>query len=54
MKQNKTKPKVKYWYSTEIESCVLCGREKKSRTRVYTKEQSGTIYTEYACPEHFM
>ena len=50
---NKTE-KPKYWYLTEVEYCVLCGRERKSRERVYDKEKSGTVFTEFACGNHFM
>jgi len=46
--------KPKYWYSTEIQYCVVCGREKKYRERVYEKEKSGTTFVEYACGEHFI
>ena len=46
--------KPKYWYLTEVEYCVLCGRERKSRERVYDKEKSGTVFTEFACGNHFM
>ena len=48
------KKKQKYWYATYIEACVLCGREKKIRERVYIKKERGIHYTEFACGEHFM
>ena len=48
--------KKKHWYVTEIEMCVLCGREKKYRSRVYEEPQPHlkTIVTDDACGEHFM
>ncbi len=57
MAKDKTKTiveKPKYWYSTVVLYCVLCGKEKKSRERVYEKELSGTIFQEFACSNHFM
>lgn len=57
MAEAETKTSVKrsnYWYLTEVKYCVLCGREKKSRERVYDKEKSGTVFTEFACDEHFI
>ena len=45
--------KIKYWYSTKIEECVLCGRQRKSRERVYDKEKSGLKLSQFACHEHF-
>jgi hypothetical protein len=39
----------KYWYSTEIHICVLCGSEKKYRTRVHLPELLGTSYTDGIC-----
>lgn len=49
----KIKPLKKYWYRTEIQVCVLCGREKKNRYRVYDRSKSGTIISEDACYDHF-
>jgi len=57
MAKTKTKTSVekpKYWYLTEVEYCVLCGRERKSRERVYDKAKSGTVFTEFACNNHFI
>lgn len=45
--------KQKYWYITKIEFCVICGREKKRRYRVYVKPTNNIKSTEYACGEHF-
>jgi hypothetical protein len=39
----------KYWYSTEIHICVLCGREKKYRARVHLPEFLGTSYKDDIC-----
>lgn len=46
----------RYWYVTEIATCVLCGREKKNRHRVYKEpERAGrTLFIEDACQEHFI
>jgi hypothetical protein len=46
--------KRKYWYRTDINSCVLCGHETVDRTRVYSEDQKGMHFTETACNEHFM
>ena len=43
----------KYWYRTEIRSCVLCGVEKKGRHRVYNKENKGLHIYDDACAQHF-
>jgi len=48
------KPKIKYWYMTDIEVCVLCGEEKKYKYRVYEKPEFNINMTEFACNEHFM
>lgn len=50
-----TKKAKKYWYVTEVTACVLCGREKRYRYRVYTKPkpQDKIKYDEDACGEHF-
>jgi len=47
------KPK-KYYYITEIEECVLCGKEKSSRYRVKEKPKSSILIKQYACDEHFI
>lgn len=46
--------KKKYWYVTEIEFCVLCGREKKTKYRVYIKPKNKIKTKEHACSEHFI
>jgi len=46
--------KGKYWYITEIETCVLCGYEMKYRYRVPTKPVHSIILKDNACPEHFI
>ncbi len=45
--------KRKYWYNTEIYGCVLCGKEKVGRERVYKEEQKGTHWHDYVCSGHF-
>ena len=45
--------KKKYWYVKEIEFCVICGREKKHRYRVYEKPKVKIFEQEYACGDHF-
>ncbi len=50
----KSKVTKKYWYRTDIESCVLCGRESVIRTRVYSEDQKGMHFSEDACSHHFM
>jgi len=47
-------PKKKYWYMIDIEVCVLCGKERKSRYRVFEKPEFNINMTEFACNEHFM
>lgn len=46
----------KYWYVTETTTCVLCGKEKKDKFRVYTmpKPEQKHTFKDYACGEHFM
>ena len=50
--------KKKYWYYTEVWSCVLCFRERKYRERKYTPKPENpserTVWHDDACPEHFM
>lgn len=48
------KAKSKFWYHKEIRCCVLCGREKIYKERVYNENEKGTKCVDYACPEHFM
>lgn len=45
--------KIKYWYVTEIYACVLCGREIKSKYRVYIKPDRSIIWHDDACHNHF-
>lgn len=46
----------KYWYIFQIIECVLCGRQKKSKWRVYSKPslEEKVIFDQDACPEHFI
>lgn len=46
----------KYWYVVETTACVLCGREKTNRYRVYEepKPEQKHIWKDDACGEHFM
>ena len=46
--------KRKYWYTTDVYMCVLCGREKRYKERVYNESKKGTKYIDDACGEHFM
>lgn len=43
----------KYWYSTDVYVCVLCGRELRYRERVYDQSKSGFNYIDDACGCHF-
>ena len=49
----KIKNKKQYWYSSTVESCVLCGKEKKTKERVYKESEKGTKYVDTACWIHF-
>ena len=60
---NGTKPvlydvgaKRKYYYIEEITSCVICGREKRYRQRVYEKPEPHlrVNWKEDACSTHFI
>lgn len=51
---NKKKASKKYWYKTEVEYCVLCGREKKYKFRVFEKPKQKLYHKEFACAEHFI
>ena len=48
----------KYWYYTEIWTCVLCGAETKYKERKYTPKPENSsdriIYHEDACNTHFI
>ena len=46
--------KRKYWYATDVYTCVLCGIEKRYKERVYNESEKTTKYIEEACGEHFM
>ena len=46
--------KRKYWYATDVYTCVLCGREKRYKERVYNESEKGTKYIDEACGEHFV
>ncbi len=45
--------KFKYWYCKTIYYCVICGREKHYKSRVYSEQEKGIKFIEYACGEHF-
>lgn len=45
--------KRKYWYRTDVYACVLCGKEKIDRQRVYNKDKAGTHWHDDTCGEHF-
>ena len=48
----------KYWYFTDVEYCVLCGREVKNKERRYTPKPKDpakrTVWRETACQTHFI
>jgi hypothetical protein len=46
--------KRKYWYVTDVYTCVLCGRVKRYKQRVYNESEKETKYIDEACGEHFM
>lgn len=46
--------KRKYWYATDVYTCVLCGKIKQYKERVYNESEKGTNYIDCACSEHFM
>ena len=50
--------KKKYWYHTEIWSCVLCGRETKYKERRYTPKPENygdrNVWHDDACGNHFL
>ena len=46
--------KRKYWYATDVYTCVLCGKEKRYKERVYNESEKTTKYIDDACGEHFM
>lgn len=58
--EKKTQRKsTSYWYYTEIEECVLCGRSKSYKERIYDRpkpENPGDriILRQNACYEHFI
>lgn len=52
--EKKPVEKPKYWYKITIEECVLCGKQKKYKERVYKITEAGTFFTQYACQEHFI
>lgn len=54
MELNVDKSDKKYWYRTDVYSCVLCGKEKKFKVRVHSIEEQGTFWKDDACPEHFI
>ena len=45
--------KIKYWYRTDITSCVICGVETKTRYRVYIESEKGFYLIDTACDIHF-
>lgn len=45
--------KKKYWYRTDIDTCVLCGKEIRNKYRVYVENEKGLHVRENACWEHF-
>lgn len=50
---NLKKPKSqKYWYNTDVYCCVLCGKEKRYKSRVYTEGEKKTKWIDDLCWEH--
>lgn len=43
----------KYWYSTEVECCVICGVERKSKARVYCESEKGIVWRDTMCWSHY-
>jgi len=52
MKKNNIE-KRKYWYRNDIEICVLCGKEKHNKKRVYNIKERGVFVIDTACHDHF-
>lgn len=57
MKKNQSKPKSKktnnkYWYSTDVYCCVLCGKENRYKARVYNENEKGIKWHDDMCWEH--
>lgn len=46
--------KQKYWYIKDVSECVICGKEKIYRYRVYTKPIESLIWRQDACSIHFI
>lgn len=44
--------KPKYWYSTTIYCCVLCGKEKQHKERVIDESLKGIKWHDDLCWEH--
>lgn len=51
---DKVNKKRKYWYKTNTHTCVLCGKERVLRERVFNKSQKGTHWHDTACSDHFL
>ena len=49
---NIPKRNTKYWYSTDAYCCVICGREKKYKSRVYNINERGSKWIDDMCWEH--
>jgi hypothetical protein len=45
--------KCKHWYRVDVHGCILCGKEKVSRERVYNEDAKGKYWHEDACGNHF-
>jgi len=54
----KKKKKKKYYYKITINECVLCGRGKTIRERIYGKKPKDLRkvydYVQFACDNHFI
>lgn len=47
-----TKNKKRYWYSTDIFECVICGQQTKDKKRVYKKKERGINWHQDRCWTH--
>lgn len=43
----------KYWYRKNIYACVVCGKEKVDKERVYKEDEKGIKWYDEACHSHF-
>ena len=53
MKMAEVKLTKKHWYKTDVYACVLCGKERVYKERVYSEKEKGTHWHDDACSGHF-